>query len=178
MVLQIVSPSKHNQMLGRRIKHPKSTNFDDDGASSSPRPAKRSKQSETDDTSDYESRPSSPKPTPRDIPDPDADVDEKGAEVLSSGRQTDLESALPPIKTDKEAVEEYEAQRAAEEAEAADAEGRLRDRKWTRGKSSIYVDAFNMALETVLVDECHLFDEAETAVFSYWQALSYEAQYL
>ncbi|EON62111.1 hypothetical protein W97_01330 [Coniosporium apollinis CBS 100218] len=178
MVLQIVSPSKHNQMLGRRIKHPKSTNFDDDGASSSPRPVKRSKQSETDDTSDYESRPSSPKPTPRDIPDPDADVDEKGTEVLSSGRQTDLESALPPIRTDKEAVEEYEAQRAAEGAEAADAEGRLRDRKRTRGKSSIYVDAFNMALETVLLDESHLFDEAETAVFSYWQALSYEAQYL
>lgn len=178
MVLQISSPSKHNQMLGRRIKHPKSTNFHDNGSGSSPRPAKRSKQSEPDDTSDLDSRPSSPKPVPRDAPGSDADADDDNAQTPLSGRQTDLESALPPIKTDKEAVEEYEAQRAAEEAEALNAEGRLRDHKWTRGKSSIYVDAFNLALDTVLEDESHLFDEAETAVFESWRASSYEAQYL
>lgn len=40
------------------------------------------------------------------------------------------------------------------------------------------MDAFNLALDTVLEEESHLFDEAETKVFEDWKALSYEAQYL
>ena len=40
------------------------------------------------------------------------------------------------------------------------------------------MDAFNLALETVLEDESHLFNEAELAVFAFWRELSYEAQYL
>ncbi|TQS39008.1 hypothetical protein Golomagni_00473 [Golovinomyces magnicellulatus] len=45
-------------------------------------------------------------------------------------------------------------------------------------KSSIYVDAFNLALETVLEDERHLFDIKELQIFAYWKELNYEAQYL
>jgi len=92
-------------------------------------------------------------------------------------RPTELENALPPVKTDKDAIVEYEAMRAAEQ-EPPDLKTRLGDRKWTRGQSSIYVDAFNLALETVLEDEGHLFDEKEMEVFRQWESLQYEAQYL
>jgi fanconi-associated nuclease 1 len=87
------------------------------------------------------------------------------------------ESALPQIKSDEEAIAEYEATRAAESTSLRPQDG-LGRRRWVRGKSSIYVDAFNLALETVLEDEGHLFNEAEMAVFEVWRALSYEAQYL
>ena len=45
-------------------------------------------------------------------------------------------------------------------------------------RSSIYVDAFNIALDTVLEQEEHLFSEKEKAVFAAWRDLDYEAQYL
>ncbi|CAK7222833.1 hypothetical protein SEUCBS140593_005037 [Sporothrix eucalyptigena] len=45
-------------------------------------------------------------------------------------------------------------------------------------RSSIYVDAFNIALDTVLEQEEHLFNEQEKAVFAAWRNLDYEAQYL
>lgn len=45
-------------------------------------------------------------------------------------------------------------------------------------RSSIYVDAFNIALDTVLEQEEHLFNEKEKAVFAAWRGLHYEAQYL
>ncbi|KAI8184206.1 Fanconi-associated nuclease 1-like protein [Colletotrichum sp. SAR 10_75] len=94
-------------------------------------------------------------------------------------RQTAIESALPPVQVDKEAIEEYELMRSSqvsvpdEEEKDAGAE-----RKWVRGKSSIYVDAFNLALDTVLADEAHLFDAKEAHVFEQWKQLDYEAQYL
>lgn len=94
-------------------------------------------------------------------------------------RQTAIESALPPVQVDKEAIEEYELMRSSqvsvpyEEEKDAGAE-----RKWVRGKSSIYVDAFNLALDTVLADEAHLFDAKEAHVFEQWKKLGYEAQYL
>ncbi|KAF9894950.1 hypothetical protein FE257_004572 [Aspergillus nanangensis] len=91
--------------------------------------------------------------------------------------QTDLESSLPVVLTDPQAIEEYENARAAENDESALHE-RLRDGKWRKGKSSIYVDAFNLALETVLDEEAHLFSEAEIEVFRQWRNLSYESQYL
>lgn len=111
---------------------------------------------------------------------PDSD-EESGNEDLeeqepSSTQRTDLEQALPPIATDKEAIAEYETLRAQEDT--SNLQDRLGTRKWVQGKSSIYVDAFNLALETVLDEESHLFDEAETRVFEEWRALSYEAQYL
>ena len=111
------------------------------------------------------------------VPDSDADSDDEVFEERSQSRRTDLESSLPNIETDKEAIEAYEASRAAEQAELGLKE-RFDGQKWTRGKSSIYVDAFNLALSTVLEDEGHLFDEAEHAVFKQWDQLRYETQYL
>ncbi|KHJ35619.1 putative coiled-coil domain-containing protein mtmr15 [Erysiphe necator] len=45
-------------------------------------------------------------------------------------------------------------------------------------RSSIYVDAFNLVLKTVLQDEGHLFNVKELEVFKNWRELDYEAQYL
>ena len=188
MALQAQSTASHNQMLGNRIRHPLSTNFNDDYEAPT---AKRLKRHESTDSSlsrrdesaaeDEDGRAQTPvepirKPY-REIPDSEAESDDDYDFLSEPNRKTDLESALPPVKTDKEAIAEYEATRAAE-AENLDLKGRLGQRKWVAGKSSIYVDAFNLALETVLEDESHLFDEAEMAVFETWRGLSYEGQYL
>ena len=176
-MLQASSPSKHNAMLGKAIPHPKSTNFDEDEEDFKTPPSKRVKR----DISDYVNNSSSQntsRVSRRDaIPDSDADSDDEEYEEEPKTRRTDLESALPPIQTDKEAIEAYEASRAAEQAELGLKE-RFDGQKWVRGKSSIYVDAFNLALDTVLGDESHLFDDAEHAVFRQWRDLSYESQYL
>ncbi|KAH7086813.1 hypothetical protein FB567DRAFT_51761 [Paraphoma chrysanthemicola] len=173
MALNSQSPSKHNQMITRFIKHPKSTNFNGE----KDRPAKRQKTGDS---------PRKPPPTPRKYADrevPDSDAEDDDVEVKIEGKEevehkTDLESALPPVKVDDEAIEAYEAFKASQE-DATDAAGeRLEKRAWVRGKSSLYVDAFNLALDTVLEDESHLFDEAETDVFRIWRELSYEVQYL
>ncbi|GKZ20951.1 hypothetical protein AbraIFM66951_011310 [Aspergillus brasiliensis] len=99
-----------------------------------------------------------------------------GSEIPSNS-QTELESSLPTIQADDRAIEEYEASHAVNENEP-DLQQRLRDGTWRKGRSSIYVDAFNLALETVLDEEAHLFDEAEMEVFRQWRELDYEAQYL
>ncbi|KAJ6086001.1 hypothetical protein N7486_010282 [Penicillium sp. IBT 16267x] len=91
--------------------------------------------------------------------------------------QTELEISLPEIETDEQAIREYEASQTTNDAEPG-LQVRLRDGVWKKGKSSIYVDAFNLALETVLDEEPHLFNEAETEVFTQWKGLSYESQYL
>lgn len=181
MALEEQSHGFHNRMLGQRIKHPKSTNFEDDFPTP---PWKRLKREESTDrsprggTDDDEERSSiqTSKATRNKIPDSATEDDEDG--LPPPGSQTELESALPPISTDKEAIAAYEAARAAEDTAALDLQGRLGQRKWIQGKSSIYVDAFNLALETVLDDEGHLFDEAEKRVFNCWRNLGYEAQYL
>lgn len=90
---------------------------------------------------------------------------------------TELESVLPPLDPDPESIGEYEAKSSSEETPQG-LEDRLSQRKWIKGRSSIYVDAFNLALETVLADESHLFDEKEIEVFDQWKSLDYEAQYL
>lgn len=101
------------------------------------------------------------------------------AELESSvWRPTELEAALPAVKSDREAIEEYEAMRANEAGIPDELKIRLDQGKWRTGKSSIYVDAFNLALDTVLEDEKHLFDEKEIEVFRQWRELDYEAQYL
>lgn len=87
-----------------------------------------------------------------------------------------VESALPETRPD-EAVGKYEAasvsQAAPDDSDPAPAKG-----MWIKGRRSIYVDAFNLALNTVLEDETHLFDERERHVFDQWKALHYESQYL
>ncbi|KAK3714670.1 hypothetical protein LTR37_007650 [Vermiconidia calcicola] len=171
------SPSKHNAMLGKTIAHPKSTNFDEEGEEFQTPPAKRVKRDVSDYVEKSPKNASNNRPRKHIIPDSDADSEDEEYDEEPKNRQTDLESALPPIETDKEAIEAYEASRAAEQEELGLKE-RLEGREWTRGKSSIYVDAFNLALDTVLEDESHLFDEAEHDVFKQWRELSYEAQYL
>ena len=187
MVLQSLGATSHNQMLGgRQVPHPASTNFDEKG---SPPAAKRFKKHRSTDSSlsrsnsdgeDEEEEiglrtPTSKSPL-KDDPNPEGDDDDEQDFVSSS--QTDLESTLPPVKNDKQAIDDYETTRAAELVDASNLHDRIGQRKWTRGKSSIYVDAFNLVLDTVLEEESHLFDEAENAVFKHWKALGYEAQYL
>lgn len=180
MALQMQSPALHNRMLGQRIQHPFSTNFQEKEGFPKP-PAKRLKRLDStatsvscDQSGEENSRitPSCER-SPREIHDSEAEDDED----QRFARPTELERALPSIKTDKAAIADYEAARAAE-VEVLDLRGRLGQRKWVPGKSSIYVDAFNLALETVLEDESHLFDDAEMAVFEHWRNLSYEGQYL
>ena len=167
MALQPRSLTSHNRMLGQSIPHPESTNFYVDSESLS-RPHKRLKKGHNS---------AFPQATKPSIANSDAESDEEDL-VHGSSAKSGLEAALPDIRTDQEAIDEYEAQRTAEQAERDAQEGRLRDQNWTKGKSSIYVDAFNLALETVLDEESHLFDDAEKALFEYWRKLEYEAQYL
>ncbi|KAF6805764.1 coiled-coil domain-containing protein mtmr15 [Colletotrichum sojae] len=106
-----------------------------------------------------------------------SDDDDDGKDRHS--RQTAIESALPPVSTNKEAIEEYELMRSSQVSASDEKEpATTANRTWVRGKSSIYVDAFNLALDTVLADESHLFDAREQAVFEQWKQLDYEAQYL
>ncbi|TVY78448.1 Fanconi-associated nuclease 1-like protein [Lachnellula suecica] len=183
MVLKSQGDTLHNSMLGRRIPHPATTNFDEreDEWNPSP-PPKRLKTRESThggdsrDVSGDESIPHTPKGYRDEIPDSNDEEDSDDERPIIQP-PTELESTLPPVKTDKEAIDEYEAMRAGDEV-PDDLKLRLSQRKWARGKSSIYVDAFNVALETVLDDEGHLFDEKEMEVFNQWRELDYEAQYL
>lgn len=180
MAFQPRSPASHNQMLGRRTREINSTNIEEDFKNSAAKRFKRFDSTRSSRLCDYSeddtTRPQLPSPTAREITDSEAESDQDEIFPRSS-QQTDLESTLPPIKTDKEAIAGYEARRATEEGEL-DIRERIGQRNWTLGKSSIYVDAFNLTLETVLEDESHLFNEAERAVFSHWNKLDYEAQYL
>lgn len=183
MALQSRSPASHNKMLGQKIRHPTSTNFDEEFQTPTAKRLKRLdsidssySRDNSDDEGDTTAQTTPPRRNAREVPDSEAESDDE--DPIPKASQTELENSLPPINTDKDAIAEYEATRAAETAESLDLQGRLGQRKWIRGKSSIYVDAFNLALETVLEDEAHLFDEAETAVFQQWRALSYEGQYL
>lgn len=181
MVLETSKPFKHNAMLGGiRISHPKSTKYDEDDSTSdfATPPAKRIKVETTSHTSPSRTIPHSRSRRELDTI-PDSEEDSGFEDVARTDgvteRRTDLEAALPQGLSDKEAIEAYETSRAAGEL---DLHGRLDQSKWAHGKSSIYVDAFNLALYTVLDDESHLFDAAEHAVFEAWRALDYEAQYL
>lgn len=93
--------------------------------------------------------------------------------------QTDLETSLPTVQTDEDAIREYETLKSEKDEESEPGlHARLRDGVWQKGKSSIYVDAFNLALETVLDEESHLFNGSEMEVFRQWKELPYESQYL
>ena len=174
MALNLRSPSKHNQMITQFIKHPKSTNFDGEndrspkrrriGDVTRPPPTPRKKRTHKDEAANT-------------VAENEHDA-VKEVEEEEKDTKTDLESALPPIETGPEAIEAYEAFKASQEDKPEGAEERLKDRSWVRGKSSLYVDAFNLALDTVLEEESHLFDEAETEVFRIWRDLNYEVQYL
>lgn len=93
-------------------------------------------------------------------------------------RVTDVENVLPPTQTDDHAIEEYELAASSQaSSHGGGSNGKPRP-QWVKGKSSIYVDAFNLALDTVLEEESQLFDEREIEVFRQWRDLKYESQFL
>jgi Fanconi-associated nuclease 1 len=181
MALDSQGATGHNAMLGRKIPHPATTNFLDEILP----PAKRLKTVASTDSEDSRdvSGDETLIGTPNSLRDeiPDSEEEEEGGtaddEPFLPQRLTELESAMLAVKNDKEAIQEYEAMRAAGDI-PDELKSRIQQRSWTKGKSSIYVDAFNLALDTVLEDEGHLFDEKEMEVFSQWRSLEYEAQYL
>lgn len=181
MVLDSQKDAAHDIMLGKKVQHPASTKFNDDNIFP---PAKRLKTFESTEgedsrsVSDDEPLTRTPSSFRDEIPDSEEDSDLELDRRLPPQRPTELESALAPVKTDKEAIAEYESMRTAEQDVQGSVKTRLDQRSWTSGKSSIYVDAFNLALETVLEDEGHLFDGRELEVFRQWKCLGYEAQYL
>jgi fanconi-associated nuclease 1 len=181
MVLGSQSPSMHNRLLGTKIPHPPSTKFNDDFPTPPAKRLKKLHDAEDSDASYAEEKLElSPAKSSRRMV--EAEVADSEDEDLMSrddvgpadSRPTQLETALPPVRTDEEAIEAYEAHAHAED----DVKSRFDNRTWQRGRSSIYVDAFNLALTTVLEEEAHLFNEAELTLFKEWEALSYECQYL
>ena len=112
------------------------------------------------------------------IPDSDAESGVEDSGGIIHQHSTELESILPPVKTDQEAIEEYEATWMVDQDLPDDLRTRLGQKNCAKGKTSIYLDAFNLALETVLDDEKHLFNEKEMKIFEQWRELEYEAQYL
>ncbi|EXJ56772.1 hypothetical protein A1O7_07116 [Cladophialophora yegresii CBS 114405] len=191
MAFEPRSSSAHNRLMGTRIPHPLSTNYHNGDEFPSP-PAKRVKTAAPNGTPSPKHR--SPRkilPARRikdEVPDSESDedgVDTREEQTLDALSGTQLEATLPPVQTDEEAIEAYEAYKAGERFETGPEQGdegttlsRLESRSWVRGRTSIYVDAFNLALDTVLEEEGHLFNEAELDLFRQWRALDYEVQYL
>ncbi|KJZ73643.1 hypothetical protein HIM_06976 [Hirsutella minnesotensis 3608] len=123
--------------------------------------------------------------TPEDSSDEEQNsgVEDSRANGDRNGRQqaprvTDVETVLPPTQIDDRAIEEYELARSSQLTPREDEAVENKGLTWVRGKSSIYVDAFNLALDTVLDEESQLFDEKEMQVFQQWRCLDYESQYL
>lgn len=92
-------------------------------------------------------------------------------------RVTDVENTLPATQTDEAALEAYEEYKSSQASVKDEPSENLKP-LWIKGRSSIYVDAFNLALDTVLEEETKLFDGRELDVFNQWKALDYESQYL
>ncbi|ETN37156.1 uncharacterized protein HMPREF1541_08146 [Cyphellophora europaea CBS 101466] len=185
MALENKSPSTHNRLLGMKVPHPPSTNFHDDfptpspkrqkTAPSSPRKANVGAGEAADPTGlphDKRGRQRAPGSEEED------DNDDLRIGQAEVPRSTQLETVLPPMQTDEEAIEAYEAYKAGQQEPEHITQSRLGNRAWIRGKSSIYVDAFNLALDTVLEEEGHLFNDAEQQLFREWRGLDYECQYL
>lgn len=128
--------------------------------SASERAPKRLKRGDTEDLASEESRGSSAE-------DDAAKRGEDGGEAPGDEEQlqrkgtTDVENVLPPTQTDDSAIEEYELMRASQTGPDGNGTTGNARPQWVRAKSSIYVDAFNLALDTVLEDKAHLFDAKE-----------------
>lgn len=170
MALQAQSPSTLNSKFGIRAKHPRSHEDDDDSA------VKRSK----NELPHYSSNRAANLDESPSLSWVDDEISPENENTTERRQITDVESTLPPVRTDQDAIDEYESSQAARltDEDPSTTLDRLNNRIWVKGKSSIYVDAFNLALETVLEEESHLFDESERTVFNHWKNLSYDAQYL
>jgi fanconi-associated nuclease 1 len=129
---KIKSPSVHNKLLGEKIKHPLSTKFDDDFPTPVSKRLKRLDSfhgAEISEDDDAISRAHSlPSPRRTKIPDSGDDDDDGGVALASS--QISLESALPAVKTDEEAIAEYEAYEAGEQT----LQERLGKSTWGKGR--------------------------------------------
>lgn len=95
-----------------------------------------------------------------------------------SAQNTALESALLPAGTQEEAEEAYKEFQSSQVKDEDDTSEPKNHPLWMKGRRSIYVDAFSLALDTVLEEEAQLFNERELNVFYQWKALEYESQYL
>ncbi|KAM0253951.1 hypothetical protein ACHAQJ_007020 [Trichoderma viride] len=93
-------------------------------------------------------------------------------------RVTDFENALLPTDASQEAIEEYEALKSSQSNAGEESADKKTAPLWVKGRSSIYVDAFNLALDTVLEEESSLFSNKEREIFNQWRNLDYEAQHL
>jgi len=91
---------------------------------------------------------------------------------------TAFESSLPTVATGTDTIDEYEMLRVSQASQDDEVPSKHDGNRWTKGRSSIYVDAFNLALDTVLNEESHLFDDKEKHVFEQWRSIGYEAQYM
>ena len=143
------------------------------------RPSKRIKRDEIQDSQsddpDESAAEESRELRPIDPDDADDALEDPTSRV---GRLTDVENVLPPTQMDEGAVAEYEALRSSQIKGSDDDKTEDTSSKWAKGRSSIYVDAFNLALDTVLEEEAHLFNDKEMDIFRQWRDLNYEAQYL
>ena len=111
----------------------------------------------------------------------------KNGNFLKIGSQEDDEPPLPDPADTGEAYTDADRDTAGLTAvlpavteavlseEAEEVEGEVKATKYT---SSLYTDAFSMALDTVLEQESHLFNEEEAEIFQKYKSLPYEAQYL
>jgi Fanconi-associated nuclease 1 len=145
------------------------------------RPTKRQKRDEISD-SESESEPEEPielvaKHEPTENTSEEALSDEKD-QRRAKERVTDFENALPPTEASQEAIEEYETLKSSQSNAGEEIPSKKIAPLWIKGRSSIYVDAFNLTLDTVLEEESSLFSSKELEIFSQWKKLNYEAQYL
>ncbi|PTB58644.1 hypothetical protein M431DRAFT_527347 [Trichoderma harzianum CBS 226.95] len=148
-----------------------------DASSAAPRPSKRLKR---DNGTDSESEEPSELPVeygPQEVAAAEAFSDETD-QRRSKERVTEFENALPPTETNEEAITEYETLRSSQNNAGEERSGVKTAPLWIKGRSSIYVDAFNLALDTVLEEESSLFSSRECEIFNQWRSLNYEAQYL
>ncbi|KAM0434664.1 hypothetical protein ACHAPT_003763 [Fusarium lateritium] len=106
------------------------------------------------------------------------DLVEDNSQDAGGPRPTDFENAMAPSDGGTNAIEEYEAIKSSQASAEDDGATEIAQPQWVKGRSSIYLDAFNLALDTVLEEESHLFDDKENEVFRQWRTLDYEAQYL
>ncbi|KAM6479739.1 VRR-NUC domain-containing protein [Trichoderma sp. SZMC 28011] len=148
-----------------------------DASSAASRPSKRLKR---DNGTDSESEEPSELPVeygPQEVAAAEPFSDETD-QRRSKERVTEFENALPPTETNEEAITEYETLRSSQNNAGEDSSKVKTAPLWIKGRSSIYVDAFNLALDTVLEEESSLFSSRESEIFKQWRSLNYEAQYL
>ncbi|KAJ4861119.1 VRR-NUC domain-containing protein [Trichoderma breve] len=148
-----------------------------DASSAASRPSKRLKRDNGSDSESEEPSELLVEYRPQEVAAAEAFSDETD-QRRSKERVTEFENALPPTETNEEAITEYETLRSSQNNAVEDSSKVKTAPLWIKGRSSIYVDAFNLALDTVLEEESSLFSSKESEIFKQWRSLNYEAQYL